>query len=232
MNRWIGRARTASKAEPVAVALLLLANLLPLAGVLFFGWDVGLVLITYWLENGIVGLINIPKILLARESRTTLANEPSGRVVYAAFFAVHYGIFWLGHGVFVFVLIGQPWNATSVSDPLGTVLASPGLLLAALTLLISHGASFFVNYIGRGEYLRATPDSQVLAPYGRMFVLHIAIVLGGALVIWQGQPLFAVVLLVVLKTGLDLLLHLREHGAGPDDQGTTGPNGMDTTRAG
>ena len=82
MSTWIGRARSVGQSAPVAVALLLLANLLPLAGVLWFGWDVGMVLITYWLENGIVGLVNIPKILLAKGEGPGAAN----RTFIAVFF--------------------------------------------------------------------------------------------------------------------------------------------------
>ena len=44
-----------------AVAALIIANLVPLVGVLWFGWDVWGILIIYWLENGIVGLFNVLK---------------------------------------------------------------------------------------------------------------------------------------------------------------------------
>jgi hypothetical protein len=231
LSDWIARARSIGQSAPAAVALLVLANLVPLAGVLWFGWDVGMVLITYWLENGIVGLINVPKILLARDSSTELAKHPRGGWVYAAFFLVHYGIFWMVHGTFVFLIVGRG-PLIEVTDPLRAVVSDQALVLAALVLFASHGASFLVNYLGRGEYLRASPDTQMLQPYARMFVLHITIVLGGVFVISQGQPIFAVVLLVVSKTLLDLILHLREHGRGASDHGTAGPKGMETTRAG
>jgi hypothetical protein len=111
------------------------------------------------------------------------------------------------------------------------VLGDPQLLLAALVLLASHGASFITNYIGRGEYLTATPDQQMFKPYPRMFALHLSIVLAGAFVISRGEPLFAVVLLVVFKTIVDLFLHLREH-TGSKAQGKMGPKGIETTRTG
>ena len=56
-----------------AVAALILANLVPLAGVLWFGWDVWGVLIIYWLENGIFGLFNVLKMRRPR-GRTTVAE--------------------------------------------------------------------------------------------------------------------------------------------------------------
>ena len=44
-----------------AVAALIIANLVPLVGVLWFGWDVWGILIIYWLENGIVRALQRPQ---------------------------------------------------------------------------------------------------------------------------------------------------------------------------
>ena len=48
-----------------AVVALVAANAIPLAGVLWFGWNVWTILIVYWLENGIVGVYNVLKMLKA-----------------------------------------------------------------------------------------------------------------------------------------------------------------------
>ena len=53
-----------------ALVALVLANLIPLAGVLFLGWSVWQILIIYWLENGIVGFFNVLKMRKA-EARPT-----------------------------------------------------------------------------------------------------------------------------------------------------------------
>ena len=39
-----------------AVILLITFNLVPLAGVLWWGWNVYTLLVLYWLENGIIGV--------------------------------------------------------------------------------------------------------------------------------------------------------------------------------
>jgi Family of unknown function (DUF6498) len=49
----------------LSVALLIAVNLIPLFGVMFLGWDLFPIMILYWLENGIIGLFNLPKIALA-----------------------------------------------------------------------------------------------------------------------------------------------------------------------
>jgi hypothetical protein len=49
---------------PSLVALVV-ANALPLAGVLFLGWTVFPLVLLYWLENVVVGAFNVAKLLLA-----------------------------------------------------------------------------------------------------------------------------------------------------------------------
>jgi hypothetical protein len=56
----------AQSASPTtAVVLLVAPNLVPLIGVLAWGWNVPTILVLYWVENGIVGILNVPKMLLA-----------------------------------------------------------------------------------------------------------------------------------------------------------------------
>jgi hypothetical protein len=57
--------RTAAERSAIA---LVIANAIPLLGVLFFGWSLLTILVLFWLENGIVGLWNVPRIILARQS--------------------------------------------------------------------------------------------------------------------------------------------------------------------
>lgn len=208
-SAWIDRARALWASSPVSAAVLVAVNLVPLLGVLFWGWDVATILIAYWLENGVIGLLNIPKILLA--ARGTPVIGP----VIAGFFAVHYGGFWIGHGIFVFVIVGMATRGAFGFlfgfDPIGNVARDPQILLIAVLLFVSHGISFFFNFLGRREYLNTTPMKQMFQPYGRLVILHITIIFGAFAVIGLGQPVALVALLVILKTAVDLLFHLREH---------------------
>jgi hypothetical protein len=49
------------------------------------------------------------------------------------------------------------------------------------------------------------------APYGRIVVLHIAILFGGMATLALGSPVFLLVLLIVGKVFLDLKFHQRSH---------------------
>lgn len=103
----------------VSAIVLIVVNVVPLIGVAFWGWSLMMILVLYWIESGIVGVINIFKIARARggegESPVTIngnrvtirlsgvaASMSRGPII--GFFVVHYGIFWVVHGIFVFLM--------------------------------------------------------------------------------------------------------------------------------
>lgn len=219
-----------SSSSPVAIALLIIVNLIPLAGALFWGWDVITLLILYWLENGIVGVFTVLKMARAQGPLDTRSGAPeivtaTSRLTLIPFFIVHYGLFWVVHGVFVlslpaFIGIGGLGAGTPPISPDGNFIgfdeevAAPRLELVAwgaIALVISHGASFLLNYIGRGEYRSARLGLLMFSPYPRLFALHLTILVGGILSISLGSPIGSMIVLVAIKIAIDLALHIREH---------------------
>ncbi len=235
-----GRATTRS--HPWAVAALVAVNLIPLAGVLLLGWRLSDLMLLYWLENGIIGGFTVLKIVTsrvpveapgpARGAMLVPLVHRLGAVGTAMFFTVHYGLFWTVHGVFVrlfFVPVpgtlgggwsgpgflgerfgGVPMSAEPFGPAVGAV--SGGFALALVSLVISHGTSYVVNFLGRGEDRSLSPLALMQQPYGRVVVLHVTVLGGGVFALFLGQPLLSLVVLVVLKTGIDVHAHLREHG--------------------
>jgi hypothetical protein len=197
-----------------AVVALIVANLVPLIGVLFFGWSVWNILIVYWLENGIVGGFNVLKMAAATGIGTpqgmTMNNRPvagNAKAALIPFFVMHYGIFWVVHGIFVFTLpflfTGEPGSASGVN---------PGaIVLAGIALAISHGVSYRWNYLHAGEYRRVSAAQLMFAPYGRLLALHMTIILGAVAIGTTGAQAAAVAILVAIKIAIDLALHLAEH---------------------
>jgi hypothetical protein len=215
-----------------AVVALIVANAIPLFGVLFLGWNVWTILTIYWLENGVVGFFNVLKMARAEGSVpvgsgvvATVNGRPiagSGKSILIPFFILHYGLFWLVHGIFILILPmfqafggGGFFDGTPSEGGAG-IASDPGAIaLVLLGLFISHGISYRLNYIGRGEYLRTSVIQQMAAPYGRLVILHVTIILGGMAIALTGAPAAAVFVLVLLKTALDLGFHLAEHRDGP-----------------
>ena len=94
--------------------------------------------------------------------------------------------------------------------PIWQLMREQKLEWAILGLLASHAISFGWNYVGQGEYRRASLPTLMTQPYGRVVVLHLTVLLGGFLVVALKSPTAGLALLVLLKTGLDVRAHLRE----------------------
>ena len=101
---------------------LIAVNFIPLAGVMFWNWSLFQIVALYWLENLIIGVINLLKMLvsspdaaafsLANTSASGRGPAPGGKIAnhvskvfLLPFFTVHYGMFCLVHGVFIAVLL-------------------------------------------------------------------------------------------------------------------------------
>ena len=242
MDRLVAWYRVSSSVG--AVVALIVANAIPLLGALFLGWNVWMILVVYWLENGIVGVFNVLKMLKAEgppdpTGTWTLNGKPMNvvsRRAVAGFFLIHYGIFWVVHGLFVLTMPffagmraevdrvtplfpdeGQFVDGVYVGPSFepGPEMTSGfelgSLLMAVIALAISHGLSFLFNYLGRGEYRRTSAAAQMFAPYSRLVVLHITIIVGGMAIASTGAPAAALAILVVLKTAMDIAFHLAEH---------------------
>src|SRR6266545_4005176 len=174
--------------ELISVSALILANAVPLAGVLFFGWQVFPLILLFWLENVIVGGFNVLKMLTANP------EDPIswvGKAFLIPFFCVHFGGFTFIHGTFVFAMFGGPAYSHQFFPSVAGVLAAirgTGIRLGVLGLVLSHGVSFVGNYLIGGEYRRASLQQLMSQPYGRVMVMHFVILGGGFLVVALHSP--------------------------------------------
>ena len=194
----------------VSVVALVLANLVPLVGVLVWRWEVFPLLLLFWLENVLVGLFNVAKMLVASPTQPL---SWAAKLFLIPFFTVHYGMFTLVHGVFVMGLFGGAFRSGAPPPDAALVcqvVREHKLQWAVAGLALSHAVSFAWNYIARGEYRRAGLADLMRQPYGRVVVLHLTVLGGAALLMALRSPMGGLVLLVLLKIALDLRAHLRE----------------------
>lgn len=197
--------------QPSALVLVL-ANLVPIGGVLFAGWEVFPIMLLFWLENLVVGVITALKMIAC--GRGNIGEK----IFTLPFFAFHYGMFCSVHGAFVFAMFAPKGEAMHgagglLPDPATIlhVVQQQGLWIAVVALVASHGFSFVVNFLGKGVNRTAEVRKVMMAPYGRIVVLHVVILLGGFVVMSLDAPLFALLLLVILKVIMDVTAHIREH---------------------
>jgi hypothetical protein len=200
----------------LSALVLVAANLVPLYGLLALGWEAFPLLLLFWLENVVIGMLNVARMLCADPRDPALW---AAKLLMVPFFCVHYGIFTAVHGVFVFALFGGrafgEIRGLWTLDAAARAVHELDLGVAVLALAASHLFSFFWNYLGHGEYRRASLAALMGQPYGRVVVLHLAILGGGFAAAALGSPLWALLLLVALKVGFDLRAHLREHRSAP-----------------
>ena len=196
--------------KPVSAWVLVAANIVPLLGVLFWGWDAFPLLLLFWMENVVIGVLNVLKMLFADPADAALW---AGKLFIVPFFCVHYGIFTSVHGVFVLSFFGGKKYAGGLDVIENALAAARGYELwpPIAVLAGSHLFSFLWNYFYRGEFRRARLAELMMKPYGRVIVLHVTILLGGLGAMALGSPVWALVLLIALKIGLDLRAHVKEH---------------------
>lgn len=206
--------------SPTVIALVL-ANLIPLYGVLALGWEVFPLMLLFWMENVIIGVFNVLRMLLAELQRPAAWV---GKFFLVPFFCIHYGMFTFVHGVFVVGLFGGQFRVGASFPSLEMfqkLVAEQQLGIAVLALVASHAFSFAWNYLWRGEYRTVSLQTLMARPYARVVVLHLALLGSGFLLIALKSPVVGLVLLVLFKIGLDVSSHLKEHVRLADTTSTT-----------
>jgi NADH:ubiquinone oxidoreductase subunit 6 (subunit J) len=203
--------------------VLVALNLIPLAGVAFFGWRVGDCILLYWVENVVIGGFNILRIMTAvidtskydqRGVRISGAHLVLAKLFLAAFFLAHYGGFCAVHGEFLIYMFPPEGAAEANRELLATVrglLAGPAFAAAVLAMVVSHGYSFLRNYLGRGENVHVDVGEMMMRPYKRIFVTTLFILLGGLVLMGLKSPLVGMLFFVSIKIALDAYMHRREH---------------------
>jgi len=185
-------------------------NLLPVFSVALFGWSAFTLVLLYWIENVIVGVFNVFKILIAGFAAGRAGALTS--LVLTPFFIFHYGMFCFVHGIFICLLftIGTDTAAQAVNSPIDLValviqrLHGDKILFWNVILIGAFHLFIFLRYwVGTARWRVVDPATQMFAPYARIVVVHLTIMIGAIPVILLGQPMYAVLCLALLKTGME-----------------------------
>jgi len=194
--------------EPLTLAspstlLLLIANLIPVAGSVFLGWNLGDVMVLYWAESAIIGFFNVCKIAVISRWMTLLVGP---------FFVGHFGGFMAIHFLFLYTIFVEPESGMVSGNDLANVTQLFVALWPALAaLFISHAFSFYKNFLGRHEYRGRTLNQQMTEPYSRIIFMHVVLIFGGGLSMALGNPAPVLILVIGLKIYFDVKAHLKQH---------------------
>ncbi len=198
--------------KPPVLAVLAI-NLIPAVCVLFFGWSALALLLLYWAENVVLGVINVFKMGVV-----SLA-EGVGGVLMAffiiPFFIFHYGAFCAGHGFFIVALLGGGFQGGDPLEAARHIWNDRWNYAAPLFAMTVFHLAAFVQWLRAGAWKGASVNEQMGEPYRRIIIMHVTIIFGAMLVVMLGQPAAAVALLAVLKTLFETVStakKLDEHG--------------------
>jgi ABC-type protease/lipase transport system fused ATPase/permease subunit len=198
--------------------ILTAANTIPLIGLIMWDWDAFTILILYCIETFIIGVYNFFKILLAQKTNWGF------NIFLAVFFLIHFNIFVLVQTVFVVI-----FSSINISELNGSVseeseafneliqqsetLVNNSFLIESIAaLILSHGFSFIFHYLAGKEFITAEAGKLMTEPYARIIVQQLTVILGGfAILKFTSSATFLLILLVVLKTILDLRAHIKQH---------------------
>jgi hypothetical protein len=221
------------------LAIVLISNLIPLAGVMFWGWNTFVLLMLYWTETVIIAFWMLMRILVGGDFATNFLGEILGRLFFFGFFLVHASGFMLGHFIFLWAFYsGKPGLNTQLSDAFfqtlpdefwkGIVIAN-GLLIPLAVSFAGRGIAFVIEMSKLPLWKRLVDDDPMQGRqagalvgglYTRIVIMHL-VILGGAALAQKYGALAPLILLIIAKTAVDIWLFikidLKGHGTTPID---------------
>ena len=201
---------------------LIAANLVPIFGILFANWNPFDIVIVYWIESAVIGFWAIFRILFSSNNLELLKNSTTNtglsllatilKLAIISFFIFHYGLFVLALGILIFTLFKSGSSSSVVGLYLHEFkLFTSGLWCTSIALFVSHGISFFSNYIGKGEYKKTFAAMEMVLPYKRIAIMQVTIIVGMGIGILFGTSKTIAIILVIAKIVADYYSHLSEH---------------------
>lgn len=191
--------------------LAIAVDLTPIVFVFMFGWGAAALVLLYWSENIVIGVATFVRIILSGVKSWGILGG-LGSVFLAAFFTVHYGMFCYGHGVFVFSFApGMNFDppAPSPDALIGMVNAAidfaPGMAIALGLISIYQAVALVVDYWPSRNRETPVPMVEMMSPYGRIIVLHIAIFAGAFAMAVLGDPMIGMLGLILLRAAFSVI---------------------------
>lgn len=201
---------------------LVLTNVIVFLLVVLSGEDPTIIIFVFWAETAAIGFYSLLKMVavafygLSGKSGKKIEAFASIPLLFfmVPFFTFHFGMFMFGHLVFLLAFFSGGFGATAESPLTWFRELVPTIFLPVLMLFISHGVSFFQNFIQKREYERMfTPQIMQMMPYGRVMVMHVLIFVFAFMVMLTptGYRVVSAGVLVAVKVASDLMAHRREH---------------------
>lgn len=228
-SSFLGKSPSAEVPRHFPLLTLVIANMIPLVGVIFFGWDAFNIIVAYFMEALVIGFFNVLRIAVLKEPPPS-KHPHEWKLAFVPIYTAFFGGLCTLYGTIIFFVFGesqgigfpkpgQGWPCFLVFvqiwiDGLRQCLTMrPDMTYALVALFMCHGISYVYDSLIKGENrTQEALQSQLLRqPLSRLLVMHLAVVIGGGLSIELGSPVAILVVLIALKTSIDMKLHVAQH---------------------
>ncbi len=188
------------------VWLGLAIDLLPIYGVIAWGWTAVPLVLLYWMENIVAGVMTIPRIIISGASYNIIGLAAG--LFLSVFFVFHYGLFCMVHGTFLMAFSAfasgpDAMNSIPIMDIGGMfeyALRSGLHVDWILYAIVAFQMVLFIwEFLIKGEWKETNPMAEMFAPYSRIVVLHFALFVGAGALFFLGQPMLGVLGLIVFR---------------------------------
>ncbi|MFL5728061.1 MAG: DUF6498-containing protein [Cytophagaceae bacterium] len=185
----IANLSTQNLREKYPLLWILITNLIPVAGVLYAGWNVYEIVLMYWWETLVIGLFCLISLIISNAEKNLLV-----RGGFAVFFFVHFGLFSAIQGLFIFIMLKGDHIDHAQS-----------LQYGVLILFFNYLIHFFNDYIFSGKY-KSRESPSLFGVYGRIVIQQFVILIGGYITTKtaMSSDIRMLTLLIALKTSVDL----------------------------
>ena len=194
--------------------MLILANLIPVYGVWFEGWNAAHIFLVFCLETIIIGIVNVVKMIAvaAIVKQDDIWGTNGRMTIFSSlfliiFFIFHYGIF-VSVQTQIFFGVSGLFKSTTL---LGSYLAIPKVLgndglLVLLIFITYYTLQTLYSFFILGAYKTISMTKLMFQPYGRIFIQQFVVIIGSMFLV-LGFNKFFIMILVLVKIGFELFIN-------------------------
>lgn len=201
--------------------VLILANIVPIYGVIFWDWSVAQIFLLYWSETVLIVITTLIKMILTKNNRY-VGSQRAGllmKIVLIILNAATFAVFMAAHLFFLILIIrqllGAPGAINYSPDIVGDLLTMlGGVKIGIVGLAVSHIFLVLRDYFERNKHKIASLEDLAQFPVGRLMVMQFLSIFGLMSVALMKSQLAPLLIFMVMKTGSDL--YLQQQGNSPE----------------
>lgn len=199
---------TRSQPSPTGLSIfsllaIIITGLIPIWGVLNYGWNAIQIVILFWMETLIAGVFTW---LRVRDAERRPGSDQPFRL--SGFFLIHYGLFWLVHGVLTWMLVLVVLPDGGWDGAVNATFANQSFWMALIGVGLLATMSHWRDWARPQAWRQADPVAEMARPYARVGALHLAVIGGFWVVSLNGGSHDWVILLCAAKLVIDVAVAL------------------------